>query len=57
MKNARIRKAMIDTGITQTDLANIMGTPVTEISVMLKRELAKAEQDKIIAMIKESMMS
>ena len=52
-KNKRIRKAMADAGIGQTGLAMILKTNDTEVSVMLKRELAKSEQDEIIKVITE----
>ena len=53
MKNKRVRKAMIDTGINQVDLANILTVGGAEVSVMLKYELAKQEQDAIVARINE----
>lgn len=52
-KNKRIRKAMAEHGLDQTRLAMVLGTNDTEISVMLKRELAKTEQDEIIRAIAE----
>lgn len=53
IKNMRVRKIMAANGIDQRRLANIMHISDTEASVMLKRELAKAEQDEIIKTIKE----
>ena len=50
-KNKRIRKAMAEYGLDQTRLEMVLGTNDTEVSVMLKRELAKSEQDDIIKAI------
>lgn len=52
-KNPRIRKAMLERGMKQNDLAEILGLNLSELSVMLKYELAKEEQDEIIRRIKE----
>ena len=51
-KNQRIRKAIIAAGIDQGRLSQILGISETECSMMLKRELAKSEQDLIIDAIK-----
>ena len=54
MKNKRIRKAMTDAGISQTELADIMSTSTAEISIALnKYELAVREQNEIVARIRE----
>lgn len=53
MKNKRIRTAMLNAGINQSDLAKILGISDAEISYALKYELSKSEQDRIIERIKE----
>ncbi len=53
-KNLRVRKEMAANGIDQRKLARILHITETEMSVVLKRELAKVEQDKIIEAIKEA---
>lgn len=53
LKNTRIRTTMAKTGITQGDLAKILGVSEPEISYMMKYELSKAEADGIIAKIRE----
>lgn len=54
MKNKRIRRAMTDAGISQTELADIMSTSTAEISIALnKYELAVREQNEIVARIRE----
>ena len=53
MKNRRVRKAMFDNGMNQIDLANLLTVSNTELSVMLKYELARQEQDVIVAKINE----
>lgn len=54
MKNKRIRKAMTDAGISQTELADIMNTNTAEMSIALnKYELAVREQNDIVARIRE----
>lgn len=52
-KNKRIRKVLLDQGLTQNELAEILGVNIAELSVMLKYELAKPEQDEIIRRIKD----
>lgn len=52
-KNRRVRKALIDYGVDQRRLSAYMGITETECSVMLKRELAKFEQDDLIKKIRE----
>lgn len=53
LKNTRIRTTMAKTGITQGDLAKILGVSEPEISYMMKYELSKTEADGIIAKIRE----
>lgn len=53
-KNVRIRRVMAENGITQSELAKILMISDSEMCVVLKRELAKSEQDKIIEAIKEA---
>lgn len=52
-KNVRVRKEMISNGVNQTILSKLMHISEMECSVMLKRELAKSEQDEIIRTIRE----
>ena len=54
MKNKRVRKEMFLKCINQNDLAEILGVNRQEMSIMLKYDLAKSEQDNIIAKIRES---
>lgn len=53
MKNKRIRTAMLQAGIKQKDLAEILGISDTELSYVLKYELAVREQNEIVARIRE----
>ena len=53
MKNKRIRTAMIQAGINQTQLSEILGKSETEISFAMKYELAVREQNEIVAKIRE----
>lgn len=53
IKNIRVRKAMAEHGVDQRKLSAIMHISEMETSVMLKRELAKAEQDEIIRVLRE----
>lgn len=52
--NAKIRKAMIDAGISQGDLAQILGMSEPALSIMLKYELSSTVQKDFIARIKEA---
>lgn len=55
MKNARVKFAMLESGITQKELAKMFNTTQPHMSEILGRfELAKKEQDEIIRRIKES---
>lgn len=51
--NQRIRRAMVDAGITQDTLAEILNVPRSEVSVMLKYELSGNTQRDIVARIRE----
>lgn len=51
--NQRIRRAMLDAGITQDTLAEILNVPRSEVSVMLKYELSGNTQRDIVATIRE----
>lgn len=53
MKNKRIKVAMLQAGITQAQLAELLNVMQSEISVMLKYELAVKEQNHIVATIRE----
>lgn len=53
MKNKRVRIAMTRAGINQRQLAEILGTNDASVSIMLSRELSRAEQNDIIAKIEE----
>ena len=54
MNNHYIRTAMIKADLNQSELAKILGCSQSSVSIMLSRELSKAEQKKIVAMINES---
>ena len=54
MNNKAIRTAMFKAGLNQRQLASILGTNDASVSIMLSRELSRAEQKKIVAMINES---
>lgn len=45
---------MVQAGINQTQLSDILNVPGTELSVMLKYELSVKEQNDIVAKIRES---
>lgn len=52
-KNTRVRKAMAEAGIDQRKFSAILKISENELSIVLKRELAKAEQDELIRAIRE----
>lgn len=52
-KNTRVRKAMAEAGIDQRKFSGILKISENELSIVLKRELAKAEQDELIRAIRE----
>lgn len=53
MKNKRIKVAMVQAGMSQADLADLLNIPQSEMSIMLKYELAVREQNEIVARIRE----
>lgn len=53
MKNKRIKVALAQAGLSQAQLADILGVTTTEMSIMLKYELAVKEQNNITAKIRE----
>lgn len=53
MRNKRIRKAMMDAGINQTQVAKIIQVSNAELSVMMNHELAVREQNEIVKRIRE----
>lgn len=54
MKNKRVRSAMLQAGINQAQLAELLGVTPAELSIMLKYEMAAKEQSSIVAKIKEN---
>lgn len=52
--NTRVRKTLVENGMRQGDLAELMGITGQQLSLILKYELAKSEQDKMIALIEQS---
>lgn len=52
--NVRIRKAMLEAGISQGELAAILGISEPALSIMLNVELSNAVQKDYIARIKEA---
>ena len=52
-KNAKVRLAMIEYGVSQRALGRRLGVNQAQISGMLTRELIKSEQEDLIATIKE----
>ena len=53
LKNKRVKVAMAQAGLSQVQLADILGVTTTELSIMLKYELAVKEQNEITARIRE----
>ena len=53
MKNKRIKVALAQAGLSQAQLADILDVTATEMSIMLKYELAVREQNDIVAKIRE----
>lgn len=53
MKNKRIKVAMTQAGINQTQLAEILNISNTEVTFMLRRELAVREQNEIVKRVRE----
>ena len=54
MTNMRVRKAMMDAGINQSRLAEILGWSESKVSNVLDVELSARAQADIIAKIRES---
>ena len=54
MKNLRVRKAMLEAGLKQDDLARLLGRPRSYVSTLLSLELAKSEQDELVRIIRGS---
>ena len=50
-KNVRIRCALAKSGLKQKDLARIMGCSEGTVSILLKHELARFEQMRIVELI------
>lgn len=53
MKNLKIRKALIEAGLKNYQLAHLMGISEFTLSRKLRTELPEVEQKKIIAIIEE----
>jgi predicted XRE-type DNA-binding protein len=53
LKNKRIKVALAQAGLSQAQLADILDVTATEMSIMLKYELAVREQNDIVAKIRE----
>lgn len=51
IKNKRVRKALIDAGLKQKDLAKLLYVSEGTVSILLRLELAKEEQERIISLI------
>ena len=54
MTNTRVRKAMIDAGITQSRLAEILGWTESKVSNVLDVEMSAKAQTEIVAKIREA---
>lgn len=52
MNNQAIRTAMIRAGLNQRKLAEILGCSEASVSLMLRYELSRSEQKKIVELIK-----
>lgn len=53
MNNRAIRTAMFRIGLRQYQLAEILGCSEASVSLMLRHELSRAEQKRIVDLIKE----
>ena len=53
MNNRAIRTAMFRAGLKQRQLAEILGCSEASVSLMLRYELSRAEQKKIVEVIKD----
>lgn len=54
MTNTRVRKAMMDAGITQSKLAEILGWTESKVSNVLDVEMSAKAQAEIVAKIREA---
>lgn len=54
MTNMRVRKAMMDAGINQSRLAEILGWTESKVSNVLDVEMSAKTQAEIVAKIRES---
>ena len=54
MTNTRVRKAMMDAGITQSRLAEIRGGTESKVSNVLDVEMSAKSQTEIVAKIREA---
>lgn len=54
MTNTRVRKAMMDAGITQSRLAEILGWTESKVSNVLDVEMSAKAQTEIVARIREA---
>ena len=54
MTNMRVRKAMMDAGINQSRLAEILGWSESKVSNVLDVEMSARTQAEIVAKIRES---
>lgn len=54
MKNMKIRKALMDAGMKNYQLAELMGISEFTLSRRLRNELPEAEQERIIALIQKN---
>ena len=54
MTNTRVRKAMMDAGITQSRLAEILGWTESKVSNVLDVEMSAKSQTEIVAKIREA---
>ena len=54
MTNTRVRKAMMDAGINQSRLAEILGWTESKVSNVLDVEMSARTQAEIVAKIRES---
>ena len=52
MNNRQIRTALIKAGLKQYQLAEILGCSAGTVSIILSRELSRAEQKRIVELIK-----
>lgn len=52
--NKRIRMAVVDAGITYTDLAETIGITRYTLSTKMRYELSDSEQDKIIEAVRKT---